>query len=222
MWVHLERTNTTISCSRSYLVADLPQTTNGAMMDIWNPKDHPDEVEPNWSDPAGFVAGLNDERHMAHYRFAFEFLPAGLFGAAGATIIRHFLDGLGRIALGALWFRLNPDRDIEYEAFTVDRREFGNGSVHFVVNMPGVSPGKLEAHYFGIYVPEHVVQIMAAGGTDVGGVRLLFLEESGFGLTMIGESSGSGVHTNLGYGPLPGLEAMRDVMEQVFEEGEPH
>jgi hypothetical protein len=48
-------------------------------------------------------------------------------------------------------------------------------------------------------------------------VRLIFLEESGFGLTMIGESSGPGMHTNLGYGPEPSREAMWDVMNSVVD-----
>ena len=55
------------------------------------------------------------------------------------------------------------------------------------------------------------------GSDNTEGVRLIFLEESDFGLTMIGESSGPGMHTNLGYGPEPSREAMWDVMNSVVD-----
>lgn len=152
---------------------------------------------------------------MAHYRFAFLLLPAAIFGASGAEILRHFLDGKGRVALGILWFATNSDVDIEHEAFFVDQRETSNGDVQFVANMPTVTPGKLEAHYFGIHVPAPVMRSSESGVHSTNGVRLIFLEESGFGLTMIGESSGPGVHTNHGWGPEPSREAMWDIMSEL-------
>ena len=165
--------------------------------------------------------GLDDERHMAHYRFAFVLLPVAIFGTSGAVIIQHFLDGNGRVALGALWFRTNPDVDIEHEAFFVDDRQLSDGSIQFVANMPTVTAGKLEAHFVGLHVPAQVIRSLEVGENLTDGVRLIFLEESGFGLTMVGELGGPGVHTNLGYGPEPSREAMWDVMNNILD-SDPH
>ena len=65
--------------------------------------------------------------------------------------------------------------------------------------------------------PAQVIRSLEVGENLTDGVRLIFLEESGFGLTMVGELGGPGVHTNLGYGPEPSREAMWDVMNSVVD-----
>ena len=80
------------------------------------------------------------------------------------------------------------------------------------------APGTLNALPFTTSAsPAQVIRSLEVGENLTDGVRLIFLEESGFGLTMVGELGGPGVHTNLGYGPEPSREAMWDVMNSVVD-----
>lgn len=161
---------------------------------------------------------LDDPRHMAHYRFAFGVVPEHLFGPKASEFLKFFLEGDGKAVLGWLWFSRNSEIDIEDDAFEVEQRITVTGDSQFVVNMPEASPEKLEAHFFGIHVPQSVATSIMSGSSDLRGVRLIFLEESFLGFTMIGECTGPGSHENLGSGPEPTGEGMWQVMHEICTE----
>jgi hypothetical protein len=188
----------------------------------WRRKNRRDRNDQSISqeEPIGldFGMGLDDARHMAHYRFAFGVVPENVFGDRGAEFLEFFVAEQGKMVLTALWRLLNPDLMIEPDTFTVKGRTTVEGHQQFVVNMPPVTPEMLEAHFFGIHLPREVVSTLTSSEVDLSGVRLLFLEESLFGSTVIGESRGPGSHLNLGSGPDATWDGMWQVMDLVLSE----
>lgn len=164
----------------------------------------------------GLGANLSDPYHMAHYRFAFVVVPMWLFGSNSPDLVRMLLGGTGRAMLGALWFSTNAEFDLEQEAFVFEEKHAEGGDIHFVVNMPATTGSPNEAHFLGIGIPRAVIESLESGGGDTTGVRLIYLESSIFGLTIVGESQGPGNHLNLGGGPDPTRDGMWQVMTEVF------
>lgn len=167
----------------------------------------------------GFDVGFDDPYHMAHYRFAFIVVPMWLFGEDSADFIRMLVTHNGRAAFGALWFSINSQFDIDQDAFEVEARRSINSDWYFVVNMPRPTGSPNEALFFGIFVPKRVVDCLEDDSVDTSGVRLIYLESSMLGLTVVGESRGPGDHLNLGSGPEPSRTDMWVVMEAVFSNG---
>ena len=175
----------------------------------------PDNSSVDLSAEMGLSASLDDPYHMAHYRFAFVVIPTWLFGSKGADFVRGLLQGNGRPIFGGLWFAVNSEFDIEQDAFVIDERHTTSGDAQFVVNMPRPTGRSHEAQFLGIHVPRSVIDSLDTEEFSIDGIRLIFLESSVFGLTVVGESRGAGNHFNLGGGPEPTRDGMWLVMDEV-------
>lgn len=162
----------------------------------------------------------------AHYRFAFVDIPQVFLGANSTKVIDLLLNGQGYEFFSSYWRLRHSDVEVDPEEIGVDLRRTHDDAVECVVTMPPIYENVLCAYFVGIHIPENVVDsVMDAAGDsdelkqiDIGGVRLIYLENSTFGMIFIGEVEQLFTHSNLGGGPDPSLENMWLVMDHVCGE----
>jgi hypothetical protein len=184
-----------------------------------------DGAEEDWEDEGeedpslAFPGRTVDDRHMAHYRFGFGVLPGFVFDEFGLGFL-HLLDGPdGPEVLAGLWASLCDDPMLVCGAdeFTVEQRRGRDGALLVVIGLPEVRSSH-ECHAVGIRVDmAHFTRRFPEVGAllslrEPGAARIVHLEATEFGGTMLGETLPDGTHRNLGPGPEPSVEAMFSIL----------
>jgi hypothetical protein len=173
--------------------------------------------------PWGLATGRpDDERHMVHYKFGFGVIPMFVFDDAGLGFV-HALDEPGATnVLAQVWASLCDDEATVADAseFVVAQRRAGDGDILVVIGLPEVRASH-ECHFVGIRVDIQTFQRRFSETRGLpslrepGAARVLHLESTVFGGTVIGETTVDGAHLNLGMGPDPSLDAMFAVLSEL-------
>jgi len=163
----------------------------------------------------------DSDYRFAQYKFAFIELPAILFGNEAPLFVKYLCLEDGQNIFDNFWNHKNPDFQLAPGTIQVENQYSTKNDLHCLVSLPPVDSDELFAHCLGIHIPDAVIERLWSDldhfeeldGEAFVGIRLLFLENSQFDFSVIGESSGPFTHSNLGSGPKPSLENMSLVMQ---------
>lgn len=171
--------------------------------------------------PKNTFRSSDEDYRFAHYKFAFIELPSILFGDEAPVFVKYLCFEDGQDLFDSFWNQRVPDFRLAPGTIRVENQYSTNNDLHCLVSLPPVNSEGLFAHCLGIHIPEALIEKLFSdvdhfeelNREELGGIRLLFLENAKFDYSIIGESKGPGTHSNLGSGPIPSLENMSLVMQ---------
>ncbi len=172
-----------------------------------------------------------DARHMIHYKFGFGVIPLMVFSPGGMEFVFELQDPNSNILLANMWAKLCKDQThlADRHEFEVQWRFAPDDDVLVVIKLPEVRAA-FECSFVGIRLDHKTVSEGAAEAEAMGemaafvsrapegSARVMHLESTDFGGTMIGETANGGAHLNRGFGPEPSFDAMFSILESLGDD----